>query len=174
MDYLLFRSYPPPLPSQRINPSGRKCMLTPRQVRRMIDLGWLLGIVILLLWLRHEANRFSHPPLPPESLPFQLVAKRSDQLESEMSAKDVFALLGPVRFERFWEPEMEEFEERRQARPSRYPDPNECYWAKWADPADLERWVAILICHDRAYKIIQHGVGRMHDLRRLSPTYPGL
>jgi hypothetical protein len=42
------------------------------------------------------------------------------------------------------------------AHPDRYPEPR--YWAKWADPADRGRWVAVFICGGRVYKTLKRGV----------------
>jgi hypothetical protein len=160
MDYSNVPSYPPSLLSKdsigRLESNSR---LTPHQVRRLIDLSWLVGIIVILLWTGREANRFRQPlDPPPVPLPFQLLAERASRIRSEMSASEVFGLLGPEQFVKFREPEMDEFDRSRFARPDRYPDPSVCYWSKWADPADPARWIAIFICGGHVYKTYKRGL----------------
>jgi hypothetical protein len=140
-----FPSYPPPLPSRSNAVKSRpKWHLTPRQHQVLVDLIWLAGIVILLVWLRQVATTLRQPPPPkPVPLPFRLVVQRFDRVEIGMSEDEAFTLLGPQRFAQFREPEMEAFESWISFHPDRYP--SKWYWAKWADPADPSRWMALLI-----------------------------
>jgi hypothetical protein len=73
-----------------------------------------------------------------------------------MTDDEVFALLGPQRFTEFLEPEMDKFELLVKARPDRYP--GEHSWAKWADPADPQRWVAVFFSGGLVYKTLARGV----------------
>jgi hypothetical protein len=42
------------------------------------------------------------------------------------------------------------------AHPDRFP--GEHYWAKWADPTDPKRWVAVFFSGGRVYKALTRGV----------------
>ena len=158
MDYSTLPSFPPPLPSTSAAPSQQhKRRLTNRQTRVLIDLAKLAGIVVLLMWLRHTTDALSRPaPPPPEPLPFDVVAERFARVHVGMSANEVFALLGPERFKEFCEPQMDDHDVRVWAHPDRYPEPR--HWAKWADPADRGRWVAVFLCDGRVYKTLKRGV----------------
>ena len=158
MDYSSFPTFPPPLPSKSAAPPPRRQRrLTPRQIQVLIDLAKLVGIVALLVWLRHTADALQRPTPPtPEPLPFNAVAERFARVHVPMDADEAFALLGPQRFEEFREPEMDDNDVLVWAHPDRYPEPR--YWAKWADPADRGRWVAVFVCSGRVYKTLARGV----------------
>lgn len=151
MDYLSFPSYPPPLPSRSdvVEPRPR-WRLTPRQHQVLVDLAWLAGIVVLLLWLQQTATALKQSPPPKsEPLPFRQVVERFDRVEFGMPEDDAFSLLGPQRFAQFREPEMDDYDSQIPFHPDRYPTNR--YWAKWADPADPTRWVAILFGDGRVF-----------------------
>jgi hypothetical protein len=158
MDYSSLPTFPPPLPSRSAALQQRRGgRLTPRQARVLLDMAKLAGIVVLLVWLRHTADAVCRPaPPPPAPLPFEVVAERFARIHLMMPADEVFALLGPQRFEEFREPEMDDHHLLVWAHPDRYPE--ERYWAKWADPADRGRWVAVFICGGRVYKTLKRGV----------------
>jgi hypothetical protein len=131
--------------------------VTPRRVRILVDLGWLAGIVALLFWARETAEALRRPPpRPPEGLPFKTIAERFGRVEHMMPDEQVFALLGPQRFAKFWEPEMGEYDGLVKLHPYRYP--GEHYWAKWADPADPSRWVAVFFSGGRVFRMLKRGV----------------
>ena len=154
MDYTSLPTFPPPIPSRAATSvRTRDWRLTLRQTRVLIDLAKLAGIMALLLWMRQTAIGPRQPEPPPKPLPFRVVAERFDQVGLTMSRDEVVALLGPERFETLWEPEMREHDLLVWAHPDRYPEPR--YWAKWADPDDRRRWVAVFICGGRVYKTLR-------------------
>lgn len=157
MDYTLLPNYPPPLPPRAVgHEQGHEHWLTPRQVQVLVDLAKLMGIVVLLLWTRWMANTLLAPaPLPRAPLPYEVVAERFRQVYVGMPDEDLFALLGPQRFEEFGEREMDEHDWLVWARPDRYPEPR--YWAKWAHPADRNRWVAVFLCGGKVYSRLKRG-----------------
>jgi hypothetical protein len=122
-----------------------------------IDLVKLAGIVALLLWARHTANALrspaSPPPPPPQPLSFKVIAERFARVHIAMPADEVFALLGPQQFEELREPEMDKHDVLVWAHPDRYPEPR--YWAKWADPDDRSRWVAVYVCGGQVYIMLK-------------------
>ena len=157
MDYSSLPSYPPPLPSRSDGiRQKRERRLTEREAGFLIDLVWLAGIVVLLFWLRQATDTLrSPPPPPPEPLAFKLVAERFARVEVGMTSEEVFSLLGPERYVKFREPEFDDFEVRVVSHPDRYPTP--LYWAKWADPDDPARWVAVFIADGRVYHKVKRG-----------------
>jgi hypothetical protein len=119
---------------------------------------WLVGILALLLWLRQTADaiRRTPPSPPPEPLEFKLVVKQFTRIHVGMTSEEVFSLLGPQRYVTFREPEIDDYERLIEAHPDRYP--GQRYWAKWADPSDPSRWVAVLLVGGHVYHKLRHGV----------------
>ena len=158
MDYSLLPTFPPRLPSKSAVPTrGREWRLTQREARVIIDLAKLAVIVIVLAWLSHSVDVLQQPlPPPPEPLPFEVVTERFHRVTIQMTDIEVFALLGPQRFAEFREPEMDKHDRLVEYRPDRYP--GEHYWAKWADPADPSRCVAVFFSGGRVYKKLKRGV----------------
>jgi hypothetical protein len=75
----------------------------------LVDLAKLAGIIALLVCLRHTADVLQRPkPPPPEPLPFNIVSERFARVTILMTDDEVFALLGPQRFEELREPEMDD------------------------------------------------------------------
>lgn len=157
MNYSSLPTFPPPQPSKSATPPPRHVRrLTPRQARVLIDLAKLAGLVALLVWLRHTADTRRPVPPPPQPLPFKVVAERFAQVHVPMPADEALVLLGPQRWVEFREQEMDDHDMLVWAHPDRYPEPR--FWAKWADPADRGRWVAVFICGGRVYKTLKRGV----------------
>jgi len=158
MDSSSLPSYPPPPQPRTTDPQPLlRRRLTPRQFQVLVNLIWLAAIVVFLVGVRQAAHTLRQPPHPaPEPLPFKVVAERFHRVHSMMPVEEVFKLLGPERFERYQEPEMDEYERLIEAHPDRYPEPR--YWAKWEDPDDPGRWVAILICRGYVYQTLKRGV----------------
>ncbi|MGL6094413.1 MAG: hypothetical protein ACRC7O_01255 [Fimbriiglobus sp.] len=153
-------TFPPPVPSpSAVPPPRRERRLSLRQAQVLTDLAKLAGILAFLVWVRQTGTNLQHhPPTqpPPEPLPFNVVVQRYARVHTTMAADEVFALLGPQRFEELREPEMDRHDQLVWAHPNRYPEPR--YWAKWADPADPGRWVAVFVCGGRVYKTLERGV----------------
>jgi hypothetical protein len=82
-----------------------------------------------------------------------------------MRKEEVFDLLGPEQFgAAFREPEFDENDARYnalvEARPDRYPagrSPGDHYWAKWTDPMDVGKWVAVLFMDGRVQLVLKKG-----------------
>jgi hypothetical protein len=160
MEYTSLPTYPPPLPSQT-DGHRRNCAWRPtqRQKQVLVDLAWLGGIVALLLWLLQTTEAIKRPtPTPPQPLSFELIALRFDRVGVGMSSEEVFALLGPQQFVELDEPEFEEINRRVAARPDRFP--GQWFWAKWADPANPKRWVAVFIAGSTVHYRLKRGIGR--------------
>ncbi len=158
MEYSSMPSYPPPLPPRSAHPQPqRERRLTPRQARVLVDLARLAGIVALIAcaWQIADAlRRPSHPP--PGPLPFAAVAERFDRVRVLTPADEAFEILGPQRYALLREPEMDDYDRLVEPHPDRYP--GERSWAKWADPDDPGRWVAVLICGGSVYHTLKRDV----------------
>ncbi|QEG31790.1 hypothetical protein GobsT_66340 [Gemmata obscuriglobus] len=152
MDYASLPSYPPP-PSHAPEPQpGNERQLTPRQTQVLIDLTWLAGIMVLILWTRHAvtnieraqaAERARAVAPPPTPLDFGLVAERFGQIQAGASREEVERLLGPPTERRAWGPEVEEFELRWwNGGKNIFRADRE--WNRWSDPANPNRWAAVV------------------------------
>jgi hypothetical protein len=158
LDYSSLPAFPPQFLPKSVAPrQERERRLTPRQFRVLLDLTKLACIVILFLWLRQASDAVRRPPpVPAEPLAFTVVAERFAQVRGAMPAEEVFDLLGPQWFVVFREPEMEDYDRLVRAHPERYP--GEQHWAKWADPDNPARWVAVFISGGRVYKKLKRGI----------------
>jgi hypothetical protein len=148
--------FPPPLPSIADGPRPeRNWRLKRRTARIVVGLVWLAGFVLLLFWLRGSTDSFRRPDPPPRKpLSFDQVVQRSTRLKLFVKKVDIIALLGPESNAPFWEPEIADYDRLVDAHPDRYP--GERSWAKWTDPADQTRWIAILFCSGLSYHVIKH------------------
>ena|SRR5579871_153833 len=157
MDFSSLPRYPTPGRPQLAGPQAESGWHSSRRAARVFrDLAWLAGIAIFLLWLRNVADTARQPPQPWGPLEFQLIQERFRQLQACVYRKQVFDLLGPPQFSgRISEPEFEEINALVQAHPDRYP--HECSWAKWADPADEGKWVAVFFSGDRVERVLKKG-----------------
>jgi hypothetical protein len=126
-----------------------------RRSRLLFDLGLLAAIVVLLVWLGQLAEAVRHPPQPAGPLDFKLVQERFARVHPGMRSEEVFELLGPQHSARFWEPEIERIDGVVKAHPDRYP--GEGYWAKWADPEDESKWVAVFIAGGQVHHSLKGG-----------------
>jgi len=153
--------------------------LTRNQVRVLVDLARLTGIVVFLLWAKritadiekplepavvrameeaalqefrtfearlaayraYEANLLRKGQPPP--LKFPLVMNRFGWIEKGMTLRQVDTLLGRPAGNQTRTPEMMEFEARwwNHGRPVL---PRDRKWIRWSDPADPNRWAAIV------------------------------
>lgn len=160
MKYTSLPSYPQPLPaSSPVQRQTNGQRLTPRQMRLLIDLIWLAVIVTLLVWVRHAADTIQRPPhelSQPQPLAFNVVAERFDRVHIRMTQEEVFALLGPEQWVEFREPEFDDFERLVEAHPDRYPGKH--YWAKWADPSNPRKWVAVFFAGGYVYHTLSRGI----------------
>jgi hypothetical protein len=152
----------PSLPSDAPLPEGKPTeppkgdlRLTPKRGRLILDLALLACIVFLVLWLGRVAAILRQPPQPPEPLPFPVVQERFARVHFGMPAKEVFHLLGPQRSAKFWEPEFDQVDAMVVAHPNRYPGQH--YWAKWADPENEDRWVAVFISGGMVHHTLKKG-----------------
>jgi hypothetical protein len=120
----------------RINSRGRHVLF---------DLAKLSGILGLLLWLGQVSSAIRQTPHspspPPKPFDFKLVQERFPRVSFGMRIEEVFDLFGPEHSTRFWEPEFDTTEAVARVRPDRYP--GEPCWAKWSDPEDEDKWVAV-------------------------------
>ncbi len=131
--------------------------------RVVVNLLLAVGIVVLLTWgrlavgdlERHPEESQTRATAIPTALDFDVVQQQFRQVSVMMTADEVSRLLGPQRYAMLHEPAMDEYEERVSARPDRYPEPR--YWAKWDDPKQPARWVAVFICGGRVYKTLKAG-----------------
>lgn len=145
---------PPPAADPWRDPELR---LSRRQVRTLVDLAWLAGVVIFLVGVWRTADRLRPPPpSPAEPLPFERVAERYPYLRVWMTVDEVVGLLGVERYTNLHEPEFDTIDRAIESRPDRPPGPG--YWAKWADPADPRRWVAVYIARGCVAYILKRGV----------------
>lgn len=143
MDVSSFPTYPPPLRSESdTTPVERP--LGPRQVRTLAVLVCLAGTVPFhfCLWSAPDtARRPTPPPRTAEPLSYPQILERFSRVRVSMGHDEIVGLLG-------WyekgaaEPEFHELNARIAAHPDRYPR-GDHFWAKWADPADRNRWVAV-------------------------------
>jgi hypothetical protein len=153
MDISSLPNYSPPLPpNSDVTTQPQRRRISPRQVRVLIDLVWLAGIVSFLIWSYQTAEAFKHKPVPEpvKPLAFDVVMKRIVRVQVGMTSDAVFDLLGPERHSKLWEPEFDDYERIIEAHPDRYPGKHS--WAKWADPSDETRWVAVFISGGTVHK----------------------
>lgn len=158
MDISSFPTYPPPLRSKPdTTPVGRR-RLGPRQVRVLVVLVWLMGIVTFLSWLWFSSDATRRPTLPPpivEPLTYPQVMERFGRVRVSMSHDEVVGLLGWYE-KGVAEPEFHKLNARIMAHPDRYPK-GDHFWAKWADPADSGRWVAVYFAGGIAHHTLMKG-----------------
>jgi hypothetical protein len=111
--------------------------------------------VVLLVWLGSVADGIRHPREPAVPLDFNLVQERFARVGPGMREQEVFALLGMQHAARFREPEFDRIDALVNAHPDRYP--GEHYWAKWADPEDEGKWVAVFFAAGHVYHVLKKG-----------------
>ncbi len=144
MDY---SSLPPfPAPSKIAEPPTSRS-LTLHQIRVLTDLAWLAGIVALLFWVHQladgtererEAARLRAAVPPPTRLDFYTIQQRFDRVSNRATREEVEWLLGEPTERTAWGPEIEQFEKQWKLVPA------DREWNRWIDPADPNRWVAIV------------------------------
>jgi hypothetical protein len=153
VDFTTLQTFPAPPPRETPEPE-RRWRINSRVAWRLFHGTWAVCIVCLLVYLRHTSETIRNPPQP-APLEFKVVAEQFEFLRVNMPRQEVYALLGPENYTRLREPEFAEFERIVDIRPERYPGLK--YWAKWADPANQDRWVAIFIAGDYVHRIIKKG-----------------
>jgi len=122
--------------------------LTPRQVQILVNLALLAGILALLLWARQtvadiERTREAERAREAEPLDFRLVVEQFGRVERGASREQVEQLLGPPTEGHAWGPEVEEFE-LHWWNGGRNIFPADREWDRWSDPANPERWAAVV------------------------------
>lgn len=162
MDVSSLPAFPPPRTS-RAETALRvsRGLLPPAQLRFLVNLLLAVALVALLIWgrmataeiERSRENVQTQTVKVPAHIDFKVVQQQFQQVSVMMPADEVFRLLGPQRYTNLREPKLDAYEERVWARPDRYPEPR--FWAKWENPDNPKRWVAVFICGRHVYKKIE-------------------
>jgi hypothetical protein len=143
----------PQFPAHAPEPQSRtERRITPLQAQVLIDLLWLVGIVVVLIWTRHAvaniesaraAERARAVAIPPTPCDFQLIVLHFDQIRGGASREEVERLFGPPTERRATGPEVEEFELRWwNGGKNIFRADRE--WNRWSDPANPNRWVSVV------------------------------
>jgi hypothetical protein len=157
VDISFLPRHPSPLRPASAEPPAERCRQgNIRQSRVVFDLALFAAIVLLLVWLGQAADAIRHAPHSPRHLDFRLVQEQFAKVRPGMSSEEVFRLLGPYRLASPEEPEFQEINRLVQAHPDRYPGKR--YWAKWEDPEDDGKWVAVLVAGESVYHVLKKGL----------------
>jgi hypothetical protein len=137
--------------------------IPPRVVTVLLSVAMVAGLATTCYWLWRALDAIQRPAPPPPRVPldFKLVRQRFRQVRPMASREEVEELLGPPSFQTEYEPDFEDINARVWARPDRYP--GEHSWAKWIDPQDKGKWVAVFFAGDRVYRTLHKGLPPQPD-----------
>lgn len=128
---------------------GNTSSLSPEGDRVLLNLAWLIGILVLLWFLRRmtDAIERSQAPIPPlEPFDFRLIEKRYIKVPvyGNGTRQEVEQLLGPPTEHCAQGPELVEAEEYFSDKGRIWMPNLNKVWDRWSDPSDPNRWVAVM------------------------------